>query len=193
MGKIMNKTKKILRNKRRQRGGKKQTENPSNIKMKEIPIENDKYNKNIKIFENNNNNKDLFTEIKNKLDYHDSNINKTNVYINLTNNLKNLKDCLIKLLESEKNDDNILIIDVIKKYILDYKEISDDNLKKLDNYENIKKMYYNFKELLIELDTEITEYKTKYNITGGGKKRTKRTRGKKAGKRSKKTAKKMRS
>ena len=54
-------------------------------------------------------------------------------------------------------------------------------------------MYYNFKELLIELDTEITEYKTKYNITGGGKKRTKRTRGKKAGKRSKKTAKKMRS
>ena len=203
MGKIMNKTKKILRNKRRQRGG---NEEPPIVNTKEETIQILEENKIIekKIAE-------IETKIKENDDkkYYDK-----KYYKEFKESFELLKS---KYKNNAKNDDNLIIelnniLENISKEIY-----SCENIKNKDAINKSKKLKDNSldellakcaiqdeqnKEEIKDEDDKINNFNpippsSKLNVdeipAQGGKKRTKRTRGKKAGKRSKKTAKKMRS
>jgi hypothetical protein len=235
MKQMKNKTKKNLRNRRRQRGGKLGMDEMDVIAMHKYDHFVKYIEDEVKVFKDNVNKdkyENIFTNIKKDINKHSKIISDKIIgfpiynkiqYGNLKTNLESIKKSfrsLISLIDSSLYNKAVLENDNLNENIdfskinecLDKYETAECTILMDDKYkDNFSKIiYFNAKSLFIELDKEISEFKEENKIVDdkeeenktvdddkkGGKKRTKRTRGKKikkGGKKAKRTAKKMRS
>jgi hypothetical protein len=223
MKQMKNKTKKIMRNtriRRRQRGGHDSTktiEEPLIIDSKEVSIQILNENKIIdnkiaeietKIKENDDKkyyDKKYYEEFKKSFEllkskYKNKEKNDDNLIIKLNHILQNISKEIyscnnIKIQDSinkGNNKSDILIDELLKKCDKqDNFEIedNDDIDNKIDNFGNTSSSNLRINDINVNIPNQ----DVKIPPQAAGIKRTKRTRGKKAGKRSTKTAKKMRS